>query len=175
MSHLLQIILPLICELLCGTRGLSRLAAAADAITSSGFPLALAGPFWQMILFLFVCYSAGILLLLRWTDRTRSGWCFWDDVRCFLIRCISDEVCYECWLINERKEERKILKWLNCQNACFVCQWFICSFSKWKRVKLERQRSHQGAEHNLYLLRYTCLPKPVIRLLSQPSALTHIE
>lgn len=29
MSHYLQIILPLICELLCGTRGLSRLAAAA--------------------------------------------------------------------------------------------------------------------------------------------------
>lgn len=35
-SHYLQIILPLICELLCGTRGLSRLAAAADSITGSG-------------------------------------------------------------------------------------------------------------------------------------------
>lgn len=43
-SHYLQIILSLICELLCGTRGLSRLAAAADTVTSSGSPSALIGP-----------------------------------------------------------------------------------------------------------------------------------
>lgn len=50
MSHYLQIILPLICELLCGTRGLSRPAAAADSITGSGSPPRAAGLLRHIVL-----------------------------------------------------------------------------------------------------------------------------
>lgn len=178
MSRLLQIILPLICEQLCGTRGLSRPTAAADTITSSGSPFTLAAePFWQIILLLFLCHMFCILLLLSGIDRTRSG-SFWDEklhhwwwpVNCDQMwSVLIKETLTWVWLYSPSILLRLLNVWFRFDSTAL----FLNESSLDLSIR-ELGSVSTRLENNLNLLRSTRLLKTIIKLLCQPSVLTHI-
>lgn len=88
-SHLLQIILPPICEQLCDTGGLARLEC--------GIPSAVTAPLWQIVLSFI--YSGCCFVAVKWTwhDKVRVKLLCWANfitsvevhIRCGLHRLVT--------------------------------------------------------------------------------------
>lgn len=113
-AHLPLIILPLICELPCGTRGLSCLAAAA-AVTSSGSPFAPVGPFTQIAVF---------------TSDSLFWWWFWSLNETHRFRATVDFSLKETnaslkqfhsgqWWVPVLQEATRVWMWLS---SCLCLQ-----------------------------------------------------